>query len=118
MADKQERMDPDNMFARMMRSHKDTQEKESESSGRPESSSGVPGVDKGERKRRRTRKKTGKRSNPDYEQYAIYIHKSVRQAVDAAIREIEEDGGKIEHSALVESLLSRWLEEMGHSVES
>lgn len=119
MADKQERMDPDNMFARMMQSRNTPQAADEEGvrTAAAEAAS-VPGVGGGERKRRRVRKKTGKRSNPDYEQYAVYVHKSVRRAVDGAIRELEEDGQKIEHSALIESLLVRWLDEMGHSVQN
>lgn len=74
---------------------------------------GVPGVSDAPPRRRR-RKKTGKRSNPEYEQASAYVQRRVYRRVKQALLAQE---GKVEYSALVEALLIRWLEEVGWPLE-
>jgi hypothetical protein len=75
----------------------------------------VPGLPRiGAPPKRRKRKKTGKRSNPDYEQASAYVRKKVYRRVKQALLAQE---GKVEYSALVESLLVRWLDEVGWPLE-
>lgn len=63
---------------------------------------------------RRGRKKTGKRSNPDYEQASAYVRKKVRRRVTQALA-VQEP--RVDYSQLVEALLIRWLEEVGYPLE-
>lgn len=82
----------------------------------PEGSSGasarIPGV--GQRQaRRRSRAKTGKRSDPNYVMAGAYIERGVRERVDDALANLRQPGEKKhEYSDLVQSLLIRWLEEL------
>jgi len=63
---------------------------------------------------RRGRKKTGKRSNPDYEQASAYVRKKVRRRVSQALAVHEP---RVDYSQLVEALLISWLEEVGYPLE-
>jgi hypothetical protein len=63
---------------------------------------------------RRRRKKTGKRSNPEYEQASAYVRKKVRRRVTQALAAQEP---RVDYSQLVEALLIRWLEEVGYPLE-
>jgi hypothetical protein len=63
---------------------------------------------------RRTRKKTGKRSNPEYEQASAYVRKKVRRRVTQALAAQEP---RVDYSQLVEALLIRWLDEVGYPLE-
>jgi hypothetical protein len=75
---------------------------------------GVPGVEGAPPKRRRRRQKTGKRSNPDYEQASAYVRKRVRRRVTQALVAQEN---RVDYSQLVEALLVRWLEEVGYQLD-
>lgn len=75
---------------------------------------GIPGVDGTPPVRRRRRQKTGKRSNPDYEQASAYVRSKVRRRVTLALAAQEQ---KVDYSQLVEALLVRWLEEVGYPLE-
>ena len=78
--------------------------------------------------RKRNRKKTGKRSNPDYMLASAFVHREVyervRQALlsgevkrevllDLAERGVLHQAGKPLYSDLVEMLLREWLERVG-----
>jgi hypothetical protein len=85
--------------------------------GTEEKSYEIPGT-RHPTKRRRNRAKTGKRSDPNYVMAGAYIERGVRERVDRALTEMREPGGKkVEYSDLVQSLLVRWLEEIGESDE-
>jgi hypothetical protein len=56
-------------------------------------------------KRKRGRPRSGKRSNPDYEQTTIYIPRNLHDQVRVTL--IQE--GRNDFSDLVEELLSRWV---------
>jgi hypothetical protein len=56
-------------------------------------------------KRKRGRPRSGKRSNPDYEQTTIYIQRNLHDQVRMTL--IQE--GRNDFSDLVEELLSRWV---------
>lgn len=76
---------------------------------------GIPGVEGAPTgRRRRRRQKTGKRSNPDYEQASAYVRRKVRRRVTLALAAQEQ---KVDYSQLVEALLVRWLEEAGYPLE-
>ncbi len=81
---------------------------------------------------RRNRKKTGKRSNPDYMLASAFVHREVyervRQALlsgevkrevllDLAERGVLHQRGKPLYSDLVELLLREWLERVGWELE-
>lgn len=90
----------------------------------PSESRAVPG--------RRSRKKVGKRSNPDYVLASALVRKDVyervRQAllsgdvkqealVDLAERRVLHQPGKPLYSDVVEMLLKEWLERVGWEIE-
>ncbi len=86
-------------------------------SGHDRQSYEVPGAS-ARPKRTRNRAKTGKRSNPNYVMAGAYIERGVREQVDRALAEMRKPGGKkVEYSDLVQSLLVRWLGEVGHPLE-
>lgn len=68
--------------------------------------------------KRRNRKKTGKRSNPDWTLASCYVEKKVywaaREALAIRQREL---GRKVDYSELVNRLLRDWCEEQGIDVE-
>lgn len=81
---------------------------------------------------RRNRKKTGKRSNPDYMLASAFVHRAVyervRQALlsgdvkrevllDLAERGVLHQAGKPLYSDLVEMLLREWLEGVGWDLD-
>src|SRR3712207_685006 len=81
---------------------------------------------------RRNRKKTGKRSNPDYMLASAFVHRAVyervRQALlsgdvkrevllDLAERGVLHQAGKPLYSDLVEMLLRDWLEGVGWDLD-
>jgi hypothetical protein len=81
---------------------------------------------------RRNRKKTGKRSNPDYMLASAFVHREVYERVRQALLsgevkrevllELAERGvlhqrGKPLYSDLVELLLREWLERVGWELE-
>lgn len=83
-------------------------------------------------RRRRNRKKTGKRSNPDYTLASAFVHKEVYERVRQALlnREVKREvllelaergvlhqTGKPLYSDLVELLLREWLERVGWEPE-
>lgn len=70
-------------------------------------------------RRRRNRKKTGKRSNPNYRQVTAYIQDETYEVVKhALIGKKNEQGKKLQFSELVDSLLREWAEEEGWSLEN
>lgn len=90
---------------------------EQRDSGHDRQSYEVPGANS-RPKRTRNRAKTGKRSNPNYVMAGAYVERGVREQVDRALAEMRTPGGKkVEYSDLVQSLLVRWLEEVGHPLE-
>lgn len=67
---------------------------------------------------RRNRKKTGKRSDPDYRQVTAYVRVETHELVRyALIGKTNERGKKLEFSELVDSLLQDYAEREGWSVE-
>lgn len=89
----------------------------SEDRARDESAGGyapVPGVGGRAGARGRGRARTGKRSDPNYVMAGAYVERGVRERVDTALVNLREPGQKKpEYSDLVQSLLVRWLEEVG-----
>lgn len=77
-----------------------------------EGSRTVPGMPAASTRRRR--RKTGKRSNPHYEQASAYVRRTVYRRVKQALLAQE---GQVQYSDLVESLLLRWLDEVGWSLD-
>jgi hypothetical protein len=68
--------------------------------------------------RRRNRKKTGKRSNPDYRQVTAYIRRDTYELAHYALIGRKNESGKdLEFSELVDSLLREWAEGEGWSAE-
>jgi hypothetical protein len=57
------------------------------------------------------RPKTGKRSNPDYNQHSVWLPGSLQAEVWRAL--VTPEGKRYEFSRLVESLLRRWLDAGG-----
>ena len=83
-------------------------------------------------RRARSRKKTGKRSNPDYTLASAFVHREVyervRQALlsgdvkrevllDLSDRGVLHQAGKPFYSDVVEMLLREWLERVGWEME-
>lgn len=61
------------------------------------------------------RKKTGKRSNPDWELISAYMRKGTYRRVRQAL--LDQDP-KMDFSDLIEGLCAEWLEEAGDGRES
>jgi hypothetical protein len=57
--------------------------------------------------KKRGRPATGKRSNEDYRQHSIWLSNALYAEVQKAL--VMPDGRRHEFSALIESLLRRWL---------
>jgi hypothetical protein len=53
------------------------------------------------------RRSLGKRSDPEFEQVTAYIRKNTHRAVKLALL---SDGGGLQFSDLVETLLTKWIE--------
>ena len=67
---------------------------------------------------RRNRKKTGKRSDPEYRQVTAYVRVETHELVRyALIGKTNERGKKLEFSELVDSLLRNYAEQEGWSLE-
>lgn len=85
--------------------------------GAPDPPSGVPGV---ARRRRRNRPKNPKalRNDPQRMMAGARIRRDVRRRVDQALADPAVVGDeRTNYSLLVESLLVRWLEEVGYPVD-
>jgi hypothetical protein len=83
---------------------------------------GVPGVTRVTpvtRRRRRNRAKNPKalRNDPERMMAGARIRRDVRRRVDQALADPEVAGEGTNYSLLVESLLVRWLEEVGYPLE-
>ncbi len=65
-------------------------------------------------RRRKARKKTGKRSNPDWELVSHYMRKSTYREVKRALLDQET---KMDLSDLIEGLCREWLEDVGGADE-
>lgn len=67
-------------------------------------------------RKRRNRKKTGKRSDPNYRQVTAYVRHETYEAVHhALVGKQNNRGKKLEFSELVDTLLAEWAEEEGWS---
>lgn len=90
-----------------------TEGREKIPAGDPGGPSSIPGA--GRRSTgRRTRARIGKRSDPNYVMSGAYIERGIRERVDTTLANLRQPGEKkLEYSDLVQSLLVRWLEEVG-----
>ncbi|WP_119071334.1 hypothetical protein [Rubrobacter indicoceani] len=87
--------------------------REQNAAGNPGGPPSVPGAVR-RSTGRRARTKTGKRSDPNYVMSGAYIERGIRERVDTALANLRQPGEKkLEYSDLVQSLLVRWLEEVG-----
>ena len=69
-------------------------------------------------RKRRNRKKTGKRSNPDWTLASCYVEKKVYWAAREGLAvQQRELGRKVDYSELVNGLLKEWCEEQGIDVD-
>lgn len=69
-------------------------------------------------KKRRNRKKTGKRSNPDWTLASCYVEKKVYWAAKEALAVRQRElGRKVDYSELVNRLLREWCEEQGVEID-
>ena len=69
-------------------------------------------------KKRRNRKKTGKRSNPDWTLASCYVEKKVYWAAKEALAVRQRElGRKVDYSELVNRLLREWCEEQGIDID-
>ena len=103
-------------LTRVARAPETVDEEAAEGLGEPRASNGEGGevLPVPRAKPRKPRKKTGKRSNPDWELVSHYMRKSTYRRVKRALLDQETKMGM---SDLIEGLCLEWLEEVGGAVE-